>query len=348
MNLLCLTAWYRIIFPMYIKRNPASGICPEKLVSSRFQWLAAALVVAIALVGCRAPAETTPLASSIPSETAAQTPDNTPINAETPTPVPLPTATPVPLAAVVNGMPITLAAFDAHLHRLLDALEAAGTELAPQETANLALNDLIDQSLLAQGAAAAGFEIEEALLEERIASLTVDVGGAEQLEVWMGTHHYTEESFRQDLADSIAAAWMRDRIAGTVPSHAEQIHARQIFLLNQADAQTVLERIQNGVDFDALAQTYDPQGFGELGWFPEGYLTEPAVEAAAFSLQVDEVSGVIETGLGYHIVKVIERQPDRPLEPDALLTLQLQALASWLSNEREQGQIQILLPEFNS
>jgi hypothetical protein len=41
---------------------------------------------------------------------------------------------------------------------------------------------------------------------------------------------------------------------------------------------------------------------------------------------------------------VIERDPQRPLDPDARLKLQMQALQSWLAKERSQSEIQILSP----
>ncbi len=44
-------------------------------------------------------------------------------------------------------------------------------------------------------------------------------------------------------------------------------------------------QLQAGADFATLAYRYDPLTGGDLGWFPRGVLTQPAVEEAAFSLQ---------------------------------------------------------------
>ena len=72
------------------------------------------------------------------------------------------------------------------------------------------------------------------------------------------------------------------------------------------------KRIVNGEDFATLASIYseDPGSAikgGELGDFTRGVMY-PEFEAAAFALQPDEVSPVIETEAGYHILKLIKRK----------------------------------------
>ena len=76
-----------------------------------------------------------------------------------------------------------------------------------------------------------------------------------------------------------------------------------------------------------------------MGWFPRGYLSDPAVEAAAFALQPGEYSDVIQTQAGYDILFVADRQPDRPLSPDALLALQERAVQDWLAQKRNESTI---------
>ncbi len=75
----------------------------------------------------------------------------------------------------------------------------------------------------------------------------------------------------------------------------------------EALAQEVLTKAQaEGADFAALAKQYSdgptgPKG-GDLGSFKKGAM-DPAFEAAAFKLKVGEVSGVVETPFGFHIIK---------------------------------------------
>ena len=77
-------------------------------------------------------------------------------------------------------------------------------------------------------------------------------------------------------------------------------------------AEEIQERAAAGEDFDALAQEYsDDQGTaqqgGDLGFFERGSMVAP-FENAAFALDVGEVSGVVETPFGLHIIKVDDRE----------------------------------------
>jgi parvulin-like peptidyl-prolyl isomerase len=293
-----------------------------------------ALVVAACNRGAGVSATLPPNPSSSPAIPSAL--------AQTSTPFP-PSPTPVPLAARVDGLGITLAEYQVELALYQAARQAGGTNLAT-DAAKRVQDDLIDQTLLAQAAQEAGFVVDEATLQAHLDRLSVQLGSAQALTEWISAHGFSEEVFRLSLERAIAAAWMRDQIINAVPTSAEQIHARQILLYNSGDANRVLSQLDNGADFVTLAVQYDPVMGGDLGWFPRGYLTEPAVEEAAFTLEPGKYSTVIETRLGYHIVQVIERDPQRLLEPSARLILQAKALQSWLKERRSQSDIQILVP----
>ena len=107
------------------------------------------------------------------------------------------------------------------------------------------------------------------------------------------------------------------------------------------------DQLLDGADFAEIARIYSidtssrPAG-GDLGWFPAGYLLVPEVEAAAFDIQPGELSEVIESELGFHIVQTIERG-ERPLAPDALRQLREEAVMDWLGAQREVAEVQILI-----
>ncbi|MCR4746536.1 MAG: peptidylprolyl isomerase, partial [Lachnospiraceae bacterium] len=68
-------------------------------------------------------------------------------------------------------------------------------------------------------------------------------------------------------------------------------------------AEAVLEKIQSGADFDSVAEKYNEDT--ESGYtFGKGQMPE-SFEEAAFNLGTDEVSGIIETDFGYHIIKCV-------------------------------------------
>ncbi|MBM3151693.1 MAG: hypothetical protein FJZ96_05735 [Chloroflexi bacterium] len=261
---------------------------------------------------------------------------------ETPTATPqlsTPTATPVPMVAVVNGEGITQEEFEQELARYQSAMSTLGEVVSPEDASRVVLDDLVSQALLTQGALAAGYQADAEELQSRLDQLADAAGGVDALAAWIGEHGYTDETFRRSLERALAAAWMRDRIASDVPLDTEQVHVRQIILYTEQDAREALAALDGGYDFTELAAHYDPVTRGELGWFPRGYLLEPAFEQAAFALQPGEYSGIVQTSVGYHILYVIEKDPARPLTPDALLALQDLALENWLREQRAQSTI---------
>jgi peptidyl-prolyl cis-trans isomerase C len=260
----------------------------------------------------------------------------------TQTPIP-PTPTPPPLAAIVNDEWITEAEFQAEVDRYRAAGVALEIDPGTDEAAQVVLDDLIAQVLLAQAAREAGFEITEADLETRLEALASEIGGVDALATWQSENGYTDESFRSTLKRASEAAWMRDKIITGVPGTAEQVHARQILLYNEDTARKVADQLDAGASFADLAVLYDPNAGGELGWFPRAYLLEPALEEAAFSLEAGQYSDVIETEIGYHILLVLERDPEHQLSPDAYLVMQAKALQDWLSQKRTESDI-VLAP----
>jgi parvulin-like peptidyl-prolyl isomerase len=296
------------------------------------------MIFLLGLAGCGG--RPTAQATSLPATAAAGLTPGLPTAAAGPTATLAPTATSAPLVARVNGEGLSLADYQAELARYQ---EANGPNLATGWEKTV-LEALVDELLLAQGARQTGYVLSEADLQARLDRLAAELGGPAALAEWQMAYGYSAESFRAALRRAAEAAWMRDQIAASIPPTADQAHVRQILLYNSDEANQVLAQLQAGADFAQLAATYDPQTAGDLGWFPQGYLTEPALEAVIFALQPGQYSGVVTTRLGYHIVKLIERDPQRPLTPDARLTLQTRALQNWLAERRQQSAIERLIP----
>lgn len=250
-----------------------------------------------------------------------------------------PTATPVPMALTVNGEGITVEDFDAQVQRYLTSQKSLGKTVSAEDAAGAVKDDLTAQLLLAQAARAEGFMLDQAGLQARLESLAAQVGGTDALSAWESAHGYTDEAFRSELQRAAEAAWMRDKIIAAVPSTAEQVHVQQILLYNQDTAQSFLIQLNGGVDFDDLAFQADQITRGDLGWVPRGYLLEPKIEEAAFGLEVGQHSDVIATDVGFHIVRILARDPQRPLSPDAYLALQELALKNWIKEQRQQANI---------
>ena len=272
----------------------------------------------------------------------APEPTTTPAATFTPEP---PTATPIPMALTVNGEGIPIVDFNAEVQRYLTSQAALGKTVSAEAASNAVKDDLTAQLLLAEAARADGFMLDEAGLQARIDSLATQVGGRDALSTWESAHGYTDEAFRSELKRSAESAWMRDKIIAAVPSTAEQVHVQQILLYNQDTAQSFLAQLNGGADFDELAFQADQITRGDLGWVPRGYLLEPKIEEAAFALEVGQHSDVIATDVGFHIVRILARDPQRPLSPDAYLALQELALKNWIEAQRQQANIIFVQPE---
>jgi parvulin-like peptidyl-prolyl isomerase len=136
-------------------------------------------------------------------------------------------------------------------------------------------------------------------------------------------------------------------VLAAVPTVAEHVHARHILVNSEAEAQDILARLNAGEDFAALAGQYSvdvtsKDNGGDLGWFPRGGLLVPEVEEAAFSMTPGQLSSVIQTGWGYHIVQTLEFAPEREIAFETRQRLIERAIEQWRLGLRDGADIQIL------
>jgi parvulin-like peptidyl-prolyl isomerase len=294
-----------------------------KRTAMKLSFLAMILIALWGLSGCKS--------AALPTATPTAA-------APTETPLP-PTPTPVPAALMVNGEPVLQMVYDAWLAAYQVSQPAGADEDARQAV----LDELVNQALLAQGAAAGGYTVSEADLDARLQQAAESAGGEQALTEWQTQNGFDTASFREALRLSMAAAWQRDHIAASVPMEVEQVHARQLLLLDEDTANLYLGQLEAGADFATIAKIVDPILGGDLNWFPRGYLTQPTVEEAAFALEPGQTSDIVQSDLGYHIIQVLERET-HPLTPEARNFLQHKAVQDWLDEQRAKSEIEILLP----
>jgi peptidyl-prolyl cis-trans isomerase C len=89
----------------------------------------------------------------------------------------------------------------------------------------------------------------------------------------------------------------------------DKVHCAHILVKSESEAKLVLERLKKGEKFGRVARAVSrcPSGKrgGDLGTFTRGKMVKE-FENAAFALQKGEVSGVVKTQYGCHIIKRME------------------------------------------
>jgi peptidyl-prolyl cis-trans isomerase D len=140
-----------------------------------------------------------------------------------------------------------------------------------------------------------------------------------------------QEKIRQSIQvsdDELKIHYQQDIQQYQVPN---RVHAEHILFMTvgkpdaevdeiKKKAEDVLKQVKKGAKFDELARKYseDPGSKdkgGDLGWLVQGQ-TVPEFEKAAFSLPPGQVSDLVKTQYGFHIIKVLEKETahTRPLE----------------------------------
>lgn len=158
---------------------------------------------------------------------------------------------------------------------------------------------------------------------------------------------YDEASYRKELKQRISARkWVEQNVIKSLQVSDEEVHefymsnkerfvipgqvqARHILIkadsnTSETDKRKAKEQLQKikkeidaGADFAEMAKQYSqgpsaPQG-GDLGFFSRSKMVKP-FEDAAFALKPGEVSGIVETRFGYHLIKVVAKQEGRTIK----------------------------------
>ncbi|MCC3373410.1 peptidylprolyl isomerase [Cohnella sp. REN36] len=194
------------------------------------------------------------------------------------------------------------------------------------------LASLLDQymtlKLIKLEADKAGAKVGQADVDKEIASIKEKNGFTSdaQLESALASSGMTLESFREQIQtqvelravfekrtapkeDDLKAYYEKNKENFGTP---EEVKASHILLETKEEAEAVLKQLKSGGDFAKLAQekSIDPgskDNGGDLGFFPKGRMNEP-FETAAFNLKKGEMSGVVESPNGYHIIKLTDRK----------------------------------------
>lgn len=232
------------------------------------------------------------------------------------------------------------------------------------------LENLITLELIDQEAKKAGVEITPEVVDAEIELIKTSFPSEEQFNNMLAQYGMTLEDLKKDLIpqiqikkilapdievtdEQIKTFYDENKQMFVTP---EQVKVSHILLSSKEEAETVLTDLENGQDFAAVAkeksldEASKAQG-GDLDFIVQGTRSQ-AFEEAAFALGIGEMSGVVQSDQGYHIIKVTDRK--EKIEPtleekkeeirQQLLSQEVSKLSpGWLEEVRAKSDIENLL-----
>jgi len=158
-------------------------------------------------------------------------------------------------------------------------------------------------------------------------------------QVFDKAHMSRSDYYRLFAKPQLAREKLDSVIQNAVPQSAEQAHLSHILVATQELAQQLYGQVNGGASFDALARSNStdtltaPTG-GDLGWVTKSEI-DPAASTAAFALNPGQTTEPIQTPYGWEIIRVNEKDPDRPLTDKQFENARMKAVDTWLAQQRE-------------
>ena len=243
-----------------------------------------------------------------------------------------------------------------------------------QEVFRKILDRIIEEKLIEQEAKKSGIKVTSKEIEGAVEELKQkNKIGQEQLERALAAEGMTLEAFKKDLERKILRSKFVHSAVKVEPRAGEkelteffQNNVNQyrvnesyrpahiLFLILpeatpeqirgiRKKSHKVLEKIKEGADFAKMAMEYSEDTSsrkegGDLGFFKKGELL-PALEKEAMKLQVGEVSDLIRTEIGFHILKLLDRKGG---EPPSFEEIKEKVQADYYERELEKAYLQFI------
>jgi len=250
------------------------------------------------------------------------------------------------IVAVVNDEIITSYELDNAFEPMEKRIEATykgpNKERLLQETRLDMLKKMVDKLLLEQEAKKTGIVVKDEEVMDTIHDIArrqnVSMDALKQALAKEGT---TLEAYRNEIREQMVRmrilrrdvrskiAISEEEIGAYYLKHREEYEGKEAVRIKQIllpysggldeegkkklreQAETIRQRIVAGEPFDLMAATYSQgpaaaQG-GDLGFIEKGLML-PEVDRVAFSLKQDEVSEIIESSLGLHLLKLVDKR----------------------------------------
>ncbi len=301
--------------------------------------------------------------------------------------------------AIVNGEIISMKEFEKEINPMLEqyskTITGENKEQKIEEFKKEMLNQLIDKKILIQEVEKQKIKVTEIDIEEGIKEIRKNFSSEESFNEEFKKQNMDEKEFRKNVEESLLINKLIEQEVKTkVPpptdeainnyyqehkknfDRPEQFWAKHILIRITKDAdfkeksralnsiRDIERQLKEGADFAELAKKYseDPGSRdkgGDLGFVAKGLMVKE-FEEAAFKLKKGEVSGIVETAFGYHIIKLEDKKPAKQLELEDELEIGGQLIkvkdfiketilgdtlnnkfSEWLKNLRDTAKIEI-------
>lgn len=251
--------------------------------------------------------------------------------------------------ATVNGIDISRKDYDREVNLYKDRMARSGRPLDQQQVKVVSgqiLDRMIETELLYQESRKQGVKIDSTEIEAQFSEIKQRFSSEQEFSSAIDKMDMTEAGIRAQIERGLAInELVKTRISDNIKiseeesrkfydSHPElfqqpeQVKASHILIKVEQDAdaqkktaaEKKIEKIQNrlkkGEDFATLARenSEGPSATngGDLGYFKRGTMVKP-FEDAAFALEVNQISDVVKTQFGYHLIKLVDRKPAQTL-----------------------------------
>lgn len=247
-------------------------------------------------------------------------------------------------AATVNGVAIPRSEYDAEAAKFDKQVVMSGRSSDDKEVVAMRgkiIESLVGRELLRQEAQRQGLKPEEGEVDAQIEILKKRFGSEEEYQNTLKKMNVADSALKEQFAAEIVLRKLVEKdVASKItlgPNEARDfydknpeifktpasVRASHILVKLEENASpeakakarekitAIRKKIADGGDFAAVAKEVSEcpskeQG-GDLGFFQKGQMVGP-FETAAFSLKVGELSDIVETEYGYHIIRVTEKK----------------------------------------
>lgn len=187
------------------------------------------------------------------------------------------------------------------------------------------LSNMITETLIDQEAKKAGVSVTDADVDAELDKLIKSYPSPEQFQFSLAQSGMSMDDFKDQIRtdlkirkileptititdEEIKKTYEENKERYATP---EQVQASHILVDKKEDADAILQELKGGADFATMAKEKSKDGSkdsgGELGYFGRGDMV-PEFEEAAFKLNVGEISEVVQSQFGYHIIKVTDKK----------------------------------------